>query len=681
MNALVLDPTHLEPQLHQHRRLNELHAFKYERDNEGIGWLTFDQPGTSANLLSDATLRELDDVLEDIEQDSWLKALVIRSAKSRVFIAGADLKAVRGQRPEKVGDLIRLGQEVFQRLASLPLRKVAAIHGACVGGGMELALACDVRIATRDDSTRLGLPETQLGLLPAWGGCTRLPRLLGLPKALELILSGKLLKAEDALRRGLVDEVVHVEHLEQAARMAALKPHTRKGHRVSKLDALLSRWPLSSFVAWRARRDLNHKTRGLYLAPVRALEVVVRGLRKSVPASLVLEREAMIELAATGDTGKLIDFFFRREEASKRPFSDHAPLPVASAVVIGAGVMGSGIAHWLASRGLRVLMTDVSPDALANGMNRIRGMVKEGLKRRLISKVEACDTLDRISTAHERVPLNQYGLVIEAASENMETKKAILRDLAARCGADTILATNTSALSVTELAEAVPHPERVLGLHFFNPVHRMPLVEVITTMHTRPEHVATLHHFAQKIGKTPVVVKDAPGFVVNRILTPYLMEAVRLVEAGHEVEHVDEAMLEFGLPMGPLRLLDEIGLDVAKHVADSLKLDSRLIDSLVAARHLGKKSGRGFYDHRTGRALEVLKEPRVPAELDITAHLAGVLSDEAEKVHRAGIARSAAEIDLAMVLGTGYPPFRGGPLAYAGVVDAISPNTSLPEAV
>lgn len=648
--------------------MDEPRAFELKHDGHGIAWLTFDQPGSAANLLSEATLRELDEVIEDLENDTSVRALVIRSAKSRVFIAGADLKAVRTRKAADVGELIRLGQDVFQRLAALPIRKVAAIHGACVGGGYELALACDVRVATWDESTRIGLPETQLGLLPAWGGSTRLPRLIGLPKALDLILSGRLLKADEALRRGLVHEVVYAEQLEEAAREAALTRTPPMQKPVAFVERTLSVWPLSSLVAWKAKRDLVRKTLGLYLAPLRALEVAVRGLRRSVSASLALEREAMSELAATADTGRLIDFFFRREEASKRPYAaDVTPVPVTSVVVIGAGVMGSGIAHWLAVRGIPVLMTDVSPEALSKGMTRIRELVNEAVRRRVLTRLEGRDVMDRISTSHERVPLQRYSLVIEAASESMEVKKNILRDLAARCSADTILATNTSALSVTEMAEAVPHPERVLGFHFFNPVHRMPLVEVISTPHSRPVHVATLHAFAQRLGKTPVVVKDSPGFVVNRILTPYLMEAVRLVEAGHEVEHVDEAMLEFGLPMGPLRLLDEIGLDVAKHVADSLKLDSALIDRLVKEGHLGRKSGRGFYDHRTGKALHVLNEARIPAELDLMAHLSGVLSDEAEKVHRAGIVRSAAEIDLAMVLGTGYPPVRGGPLTYAGI--------------
>jgi 3-hydroxyacyl-CoA dehydrogenase / enoyl-CoA hydratase / 3-hydroxybutyryl-CoA epimerase len=670
MNALVLDPTHLESQLHEPLRTHQPHAFRFEREADGIGWLTFDQPGSSANLLSETTLGELDEVLHEIEQQAGLRALIIRSSKSRVFIAGADLKAVRARRPEQVGHLITLGQRVFQRLADLPLRKVAAIHGACVGGGLELALACDVRIATRHESTRLGLPETQLGLLPAWGGSTRLPRLLGLPKALDLILTGRLLRAEDAKRCGLIDEVVHEEHLHAAARLAALRVPSPQ-RRLTSLTTLLSNWPLSAIVSWKARRDLNRKTRGLYLAPLRALDVVARGLRRSIPDALKLEREAVTELATTEDTRRLIDFFFRREEATKHPYSSHAPLPITSVAVVGAGVMGSGIAHWLATRGLHVLLTDVSPDALANGMNRIRALVKEGVKRRVIDKVEARDTLDRIATTHERVPLNHYSLVIEAASENLEVKKCILRDLAARCGADTLLATNTSALCITEMAESVPHPERVLGLHFFNPVHRMQLVEVIVTKHSQVEQVATLHHFAQKVGKTPVVVKDSPGFIVNRILTPYLMEAVRLVEQGHRIGEVDEAMLEFGLPMGPLRLLDEIGLDVAKHVADSLGLRSDLIEILVNAGHLGKKTGRGFYDHSTGRPSHQPVEKALRTEVDIAAHLAGVLSDEAERLHAAGIARSAADIDLAMVLGTGYPPFRGGPLAYAGVDEMI----------
>ena len=341
--------------------------------------------------------------------------------------------------------------------------------------------------------------------------------------------------------------------------------------------------------------------------------------------------------------------------------------------------MGAGIAHTLASRGVRVLMTDVASDSLARGLERIHGLVSDAARRRLVSKVQARDTLDRISTTHTPVPLNRHHLIIEAATESMDLKKKIFADLAARVSSDTILATNTSALSVAELAKTVPHPERVIGLHFFNPVHRMPLVEIITLPETSPDVLATAISFVQKASKTPVVVKDSPGFLVNRILMPYLMEAVRLHENGIPVKDIDEAMLEFGMPMGPMRLLDEIGIDVAAHVAKTLATafpdrfpQSHALDQMVAVGHLGRKSGLGFYRYENGKERALGGHANLPRHESIQTNLALLISQEAMRCLKEGIARNADDIDLAMVLGTGYPPFRGGPITFArdtGIID------------
>lgn len=674
MNALVLDPTQdpdqdRVPRLH--KAINAPAAFKLEVDPQGIAWLTFDQHGSSVNVLNEATLRELDDHLDALELDPAIHALVIRSAKDKVFVAGADLKAIRNLPPSGVNAMIELGQAVFSRLAALPLPKVAAIHGACVGGGFELALACDARVASDDDATRIGLPETQLGLIPAWGGSTRLPRLIGLPKALDLILSGKLVKASQALRLGMVDRLVPREHLDTMARKLVHLP-TRKTFHTAHLPLV------PSLIAWKAKRDVMAKTRGLYEAPLRALEVVTRGVRMEVDESLRLEREAVAELVQSSATANLIDLFFRKEEASKKPLATGHALPVTQAAVIGAGVMGAGIAQWLASRGVHVLLSDISTEALGKGMKRIRDLTDEATKRRVLSRKEGRETMDRIAPTHQPVPLHGCQLVIEAATEDMELKKKIFASLAACCGPDTILATNTSALSVAELAMHVPHPERVIGLHFFNPVHRMGLIEVITLPETTADVLATAHAFVQRIGKTPVVVKDSPGFVVNRVLMPYLMEAVKLFESGHSPEAIDEAMLDFGMPMGPMRLLDEIGLDVALHVGKTLSAaypdrmaTSDLLERMASHGWLGKKSGKGFYLHQ-GRTTVVnpdvlaLRSGQPLADVHpdgLQDHLTSMLSDEARRCLKDGVATKASDVDLAMVLGTGYAPFRGGPLS------------------
>ncbi|MBB5032261.1 3-hydroxyacyl-CoA dehydrogenase NAD-binding domain-containing protein [Prosthecobacter vanneervenii] len=668
--AVIHDPPHvLEDIIHGHP-VTPKH-FRLEVDHDGIAWITFDSPKSSANVWNEETLREFNHVLENIEHDTRAKALVLRSAKERIFIAGADIKAIRSLPHARVNDLIWLGQAVFDRLARLKIPKVAAIHGACMGGGFEVTLCCDWRIASDHDSTKIGLPETQLGILPAWGGSTRLSRLVGLRKALDLITTGKLLNAGAAKKAGLVSHVVPMERMEVLARRLV------RGKRPA------SRFHFENFLApvigRMARRKVLQKTRGLYPSVTKAVEVVCHAVRGEIENGLLLERNAVDELLRSPDAARLIDLFFKREEAGKRPVSDGTVLPILDATVIGAGVMGSGIAHTLASRGVRVLMTDVSNDSLARGLERIHGLVSDATRRRLVTQVQGRDTLDRISATHVKVPLCRHHLIIEAATENMELKKKIFADLAMRVPVDTILATNTSALSIAELARSVPHPERVIGLHFFNPVHRMPLVEIITLPETSADVLATAVSFVQKIGKTPVVVKDSPGFLVNRILVPYLMEAVRLHQNGVPVKDIDDAMLEFGMPMGPMRLLDEIGLDVAAHVARTLATafpdrfpNSDALDKMVSAGHLGRKSGEGFYKYENGKEITPARHADLPKHESIQTKLALLISQEAMRCLKEGIARSADDIDLAMVLGTGYPPFRGGPVTFArdtGIID------------
>ncbi|SKB03429.1 3-hydroxyacyl-CoA dehydrogenase / enoyl-CoA hydratase / 3-hydroxybutyryl-CoA epimerase [Prosthecobacter debontii] len=651
-------------------RVHSLNHFKVERDHEDIAWITFDMQGSAANVWNENTLREFALCLEALSREGAAKALVIQSAKDKIFIAGADLKAVRNAPVRRVETLIQLGQKVFNRLAAMPMPKLALIHGACLGGGLELALACDARLASDSEQTRLGLPETQIGLIPAWGGSTRLPQLLGLPTGLELIVTGKLLKPSSAKRLGLVDQVVPREHLEKAARKMITEG-------LPKRDVPLNHafWKLPGIrnaLAHRVRNQVLEKTRGLYQAPLRAIEVATAASAAPLEKAMDLERHAILDLALTPQTEHLIDLFFRKEEASKKPYPRGVAMPIHEVAVIGAGVMGSGIAHWAASRGNHVLMQDIHPLALAKGLGRIQDLLKDGIKRRALTRRDMQDTLDRLTMEHTSVPLARYHLVIEAATEDMELKKKIFTGLAERSGPDAILATNTSALSIAELAATVPHPERVIGLHFFNPVHRMPLVEVIVTDQTSDDVTATAVAFVQRLGKTPIVVKDSPGFVVNRILMPYLMEAVRLHETGVAAEVIDEAMLEFGMPMGPMRLLDEIGLDVADHVANTLcaaypdrLTGSSLLKRLVTEGKLGKKTGQGFYSYKDGGRNRKTVIHHDDAMIEHVQHrLALLLSNEAARCAYEGLTRQPSEIDLAMILGTGYPPFRGGPLAW-----------------
>jgi 3-hydroxyacyl-CoA dehydrogenase/alkylation response protein AidB-like acyl-CoA dehydrogenase/enoyl-CoA hydratase/carnithine racemase len=656
---------------------------------EQICILTFDRPGSSANIFDRATLNELNEHLNFVAAHPELAGLVLCSAKKSIFIAGADLHSIAAETdPVKLRELIEFGQAVFNRIAALPMTTVAAIHGACVGGGFEVSLACDWRVASADKSTRIGLPETQIGLIPAWGGSTRLPRLISLPKALDVILAGKTLAAKQALKYGMVDSLVPREYL---LATALKKVHAGKPHRpryALKNNALTA----SAISAW-LQPKLNKKTRGHYPAVQKALEVATRGISRSMPDSLRLEVEGIMELTRSQTTRNLIQLFFLQERAKKLSVAQSSdgrlesrpnPQTGKSALhcaVVGAGVMGSGIAQWLSAKGLPVILRDIKPEFIAKGMSNISKLYSEGVKRHAFTPTEARAGLDRIAPAATEVPLHNTDLVIEAAVEDMTLKKEVFRKLEAAAGDETILATNTSALSISELAASAAHPERIVGIHFFNPVHRMQLVEVVRAPATNPATVQRAIQFVQQIGKLPLLVNDSPGFLVNRILVPYLVEAGLLFEAGADAKDIDEAMLDFGMPMGPLRLLDEVGLDVAHHISVTLsaKFPDRLrvpeiLDKMLTAGFLGKKSGRGFYLHSKGGKTELNSQTnafrnsdsaRALTRHDLQERMVLLMINEAARCLEEQVVSSPEDVDFGMVMGTGFAPFRGGPLRYA----------------
>ncbi|HEY1173954.1 MAG TPA: 3-hydroxyacyl-CoA dehydrogenase NAD-binding domain-containing protein [Verrucomicrobiae bacterium] len=675
-------------------------AVQHEVLADGTCVLTFDCPGTSANVFNESVLRELDEHIGIIGSDARVKGLVLRSAKESIFIAGADLHALSASLESSaepspgLAEFIELGQRVFTHLAALKVPTVAAIHGACVGGGMELALACDYRIASPDKVTKLGFPETQLGILPAWGGCTRLPKLVGLPTALDLILKGKMLPARKAQKVGLVDATAPKERLLDLARQ-----WLRKGKRPAsrKLNVLLTNnSPVARLTLPYVRTKVMKETYGHYPAALKALEVTCLGVGAKEEESLKRERDAILALAGTEASRNLMRLFFLQERAKKiqaetgfslRPVAgrkvaksfDNLPL-IKRPAVIGAGVMGAGIAHWLSSRKLPVLMRDINPDAVARGMTAIHKNYDEAVKRHILTRTEARAGYDRIYPGTGDVSLRNMDIVIEAAVEKMDLKKELFRKLAAQTGPETILATNTSALSVSEIADSTPSPDRVVGIHFFNPVHRMQLVEVVVGHHTDPMVLERAVRFVQQIGKLPVVVSDSPGFLVNRILMPYLMEAATLFTAGARIEDIDAAMLEFGMPMGPLRLVDEVGLDVAHHVAETLTLHFNdrmntpaVLKSMLGAGLLGKKSGQGFYRHEQKKplpneAVRMYQQPSWADKLsraDLQRRMVLLMVNEAARCLEEEVVTAPEDVDFAMVMGTGFAPFRGGPLRYA----------------
>jgi 3-hydroxyacyl-CoA dehydrogenase/enoyl-CoA hydratase/3-hydroxybutyryl-CoA epimerase len=645
---------------------------------DGICVITFDRPNSSANIFDRATLRELGEELDFIIADApHIKGVVFLSAKRSIFIAGLDLHSVGENTPLlEVRELLQLGQSLMSRIAALPMPTVAAIHGAAMGGGCELALACDYRLASPERVTKIGLPETKLGLLPAWGGATRLPRLIGLPRALDFILNGKSAAPKQAVKLGLVDELVPAERFIDAAarRIKAGKPH--RAH-----YPLVNNRLTAAIISKRLRTQLSKKTRGHYPAILKALEVMTQGIGKSITDSLALEREGILELVQTEASRNLLRVFFLQERAKKLKFVDQETKPIARTAVIGAGVMGAGIAQWLSARQLPVILRDINAEQVGKGMAGIAKLYRDGVKHHIFTQIEARAGLDRIFPAPADVPLHSVDIVIEAAVENLELKKKIFQRLDALTGDDTLLATNTSALPISELAAATRRPDRVVGLHFFNPVHRMQLVEVIVARQTTPEVAQRAVKFAQLIGKLPVIVKDSPGFLVNRILMPYLIEAGNLFENGASVETLDEAMLDFGMPMGPMRLLDEVGLDVSLHVAETLaaKFSDRMhipdcLCRMTAEGLLGRKSGRGFYLH--DKSKDAKPNPQVQnfarqasawtlSREQLQERMVFLMVNEAARCLEENIVASAADVDFGMIMGTGFAPFRGGPLRYA----------------
>lgn len=655
--------------------MSTLTNIRRETDANGLCVVTFDRIGSTANIFDRATMEDFAQHIEAIAGDGNIRGVILCSAKPSIFIAGADLNALASLREGELEAFIELGQRVFSSLAALKVPKVAAIHGACVGGGYEVALACDYRVASPDRATKIGLPETKLGILPAWGGSTRLPRLIGVRRALDVILGGKTPGARQALKLGMIDEVAPRESLLTAASMLV-----ERGRREHSVKSLFTGWS-ARIAEPLIRGQIKRKTRGNYPAMDLAAEIIVRSPTQPIERSLGQERKAVLDLSRHSECRNLMHLFFLQEKAKKRVVQKEtrdAVKPVERAAVIGAGVMGSAIAQWLSSRGLQVLLKDIDAVRVAAGMTNISRIYSSGVKRKAITRLEGRDGMDRVIPVIGDVSMSRIDLIVEAIVEKMELKKSVLRQVAVAVPKDAIIATNTSALSITELASALPDPTRLVGIHFFNPVHRMQLVEIVRGEQTIPEVVQRAVSFSQQIGKLPVVVRDRPGFLVNRILLPYLIEAGVFVERGAGITAIDEAMLDFGMPMGPLRLIDEIGIDVAldvatdlaKHFPDRLKVPV-VLGRLMEAGWLGKKTGRGFYVH--GRRVApnpALVGPWRKASAgeirgDVALHLVLLMVAEAARCLEEKIAESADDIDFAMVLGTGFASFRGGPLRYA----------------
>ncbi len=666
-------------------------------DTDGILRITFDSPGEKVNLLNESVLRELGRILDEARARDDVRAVLFASAKPDRFIAGMDVREIAAvQDAYRGAEGARFGQSVLQKIADLGRPSACAIGGACLGGGTELALACTFRVAADGRATRIGLPEVRLGIIPGFGGTQRLPRLVGLPAALDLVLSGRTLDAKRARALGLVDRVVPDAYLEREA-LALLRRAVQDGEAATvrslgrprrQLDRLLAHLgPLRRFVLEQAQRKTEKRVRPAdYPAPFRALEALEAALTRPLQEGLDIEARIVGELVPTETTRNLL-WLFRSQNALKRDSGgiEASPRRVERIGVLGAGIMGGGIAQLAADCGVPVRLHDVRYDAILRALQTARDVWADGLKRRRVTRREVEQRMAFISPTLDERGFSQVDLVIEAVVENLEVKRQVLADLERRLPERSVFASNTSSLPIGEIAARALRPERVVGLHFFNPVHRMPLVEVIAGRRSSPEAVATARTFALRLGKVPVIVADEPGFLVNRILTLYMNEALRLLVEGIAPARIDAAMVAFGMPIGPLALLDQVGLDTARHVARVLGAafgarigsDGAALDALVAAGRLGEKNGSGFYRYRDGK--RTTPDPQVgaivgarpdkelPPEM-LQERMVLAMVNEAVVCLQAGVASEPRDIDLAMVLGTGFPPFRGGLLRYADSV-------------
>ncbi|GAB1407947.1 3-hydroxyacyl-CoA dehydrogenase NAD-binding domain-containing protein [Thermomonas brevis] len=644
-----------------------LRHWKPERRDDGVLVLQLDRQDESVNAFSQDVLLELGDVLERIAIDPP-KGVVIASAKASGFIAGADLKEFQEfDRKGTVDDAIRRGQAVFQKLAELPCPTVAAIHGFCMGGGTEIALACNYRVASDDASTRIGLPETMLGIFPGWGGSARLPRLVGAPAAMDMMLTGRALSAKAARGIGLVDKVVDKAVLLDSAAALALKG-TLRPFKQRALGWLTNTLPARKLLAPQMAKQVARKAKKEhYPAPYSLISVWERAGGKGIKGRLDAERRAVVKLAGTPTARNLIRIFFLTERLKALGKGDAG---IKHVHVVGAGVMGGDIAAFAAYKGFEVTLQDREQRFIDGALQRAQALFEKKVKDE--AKRPAVAARLKGDLAGAGVP--DADLVIEAIIENPEAKRALYETVEPRLKADALLTTNTSSIPLDELREHIDRPAQFAGLHYFNPVAQMPLVEIIRHDGMAAETERRLAAFCKALGKYPVPVAGTPGFLVNRVLFPYMLEAATAYAEGIPGPAIDKAAVKFGMPMGPIELLDTVGLDVAasvgKELAPFLGLDVPAALATVDAGKRGKKDGEGIYKWEAGKAVKPALADGYKAPEDLEDRLVLPLLNEAVACLHDGVVADADLLDAGVIFGTGFAPFRGGPIQYIRTVGA-----------
>lgn len=659
---------------------------------DGIAIVTMNDPDEAQNVINQSLQDGFDSLFADLQNDSSLKALIFRSGKPGCFLAGADISIFQTiETVEQAREGSKLLHATFQKLVDLPMVTVCAIDGVCLGGGLELALTFDYRIASTDRSTRLGVPEVQLGVLPGGGGTQRLPRLIDLPTALDLMLTGKQLDAKRAKKAGLVDAICLPEVLMDVAHKYAAKgePNRQKSFKEKMMDTP----PMRAYIFSKARKTVMKASKGMYPAPLKILDVVKQGLESSLDKGLDIEADGFAELVVTPESKQLVNIFFATTELKKDTGvdSDEVARPIDQVGILGAGLMGAGIGYVTIDKAkTSVRLKDINPEGLADGISYIGKIVDKKLARRRIKPHQRQSIMARLTGTIDYSGFANSDVVIEAVFESLDLKQKMVADIEElTTNRETIFATNTSAIPIDDIASKAKYPERVVGMHYFSPVEKMPLLEVVKGSKTADWATTTAVALGKQQGKTVIVVNDGPGFYTTRILVPYNVEAVRLVLEGVSIEEIDAALEEFGMPVGPVKLMDEVGIDVGAHIVVTLNeafgdriplLDG--IDTVMDDDRKGKKNGRGFYDYseqskgkNVDESIYALMGVSDPGRTKlsrsaISERVILCMLNEAAYCLEEGILRSARDGDIGAIFGLGFPPFLGGPFRYMDTLGA-----------
>ncbi len=659
--------------------------FDLKIDERGVATLTFDTPQSSVNLLSFEALSELEQIIKKVSEKSDIQVLLIKSAKDGIFVAGADIHEIEAFKDEaQIKESLAHAQRILNSLEALKCVTIVILDGATLGGGLELAMACDWRIATNSEHTRLALPEVTLGIIPGLGGTQRLFRLVGFAKSIELITAGKRLKADKALKLGLIDASVPAGYLKfKTDAFVQDVLNEKRGKKKSSLAYGL-KWyekiPFArSLIALMAKRAVTKKTHAHYAAPLVAIDLILKGADEGFKRGLEYELDAFAKLATSTTSKNLIKLFFTSESLKKERFSRAKPQEIDLVVVVGVGTMGSAIAWLLVYKDIAVRLKARTMQSISKAYANIRKNFDAIKRRGRLTEREIGLKIDKITHTTGIEGVKQMDIAIEAVSEKSDVKRAVFKELESQMSKDAIISTNTSSLSVTKLAESLQHPDRLVGMHFFNPVAKMPLVEIIAGKQTSQKSVATVVALAKRLGKVPIKVSDSAGFLVNRILLPYLNEAALCLEEGATIEQVDTVMVEFGMPMGPFKLADEVGIDIGEEVSKILleaygkrMPKASILNNMIQRKWLGKKSSKGFYVHNGKHAkvnVEVEQlfgsQHRSMEDEAIKQRCMLRMINEAAMCLEEKVVKSAQYLDIAMVIGTGFPAFRGGVLRYA----------------